>query len=99
CEMTHRSRPLLLLSVSASTTILFIDFAYLSPRVFAGGQSNAGSNEKSLQTFRTIASILTSPHCLNYHSSYNSPLQNDDNHPHTINVKHKVDKKSSATLR
>jgi hypothetical protein len=62
-------------------------------------QDSAQAREESLQAFRAVASVLTSPRCLNCHISNDGPLQGDDNHPHAMNVKRGSDGKGSPALR
>ena len=59
----------------------------------------SAQTEKSFQAFRAIATVLTSPRCLNCHVPGEGPLQGDDNHPHAMNVKRGADGKGSAALR
>src|SRR5690242_7445717 len=92
-----RQRPLLLFTSAVMLTLL-AGIAQLSPHALAGGQANPGNNEKSLLAFRAVASVLTSPRCLNCHTSSDGPLQGDDNHPHAMNVKRGVDGKGSPSL-
>jgi hypothetical protein len=54
---------------------------------------------KSLQAFRAVASVLTSPRCLNCHVPGDAPLQGDDHHPHAMNVRRGTDGKGSPALR
>ena len=97
--MTSRREAPFLLCTCTATLALLAGIAQLSPRASALGQTNAGRNEKSLLAFRAVASVLTSPRCLNCHSSYDGPLQGDDNHPHAMNVRRGVDGKGSPALR
>lgn len=62
-------------------------------------QANAQGNDKSVLAFRAVASVLTSPRCLNCHTPSDGPLQGDDNHPHAMNVKRGADGKGSPALR
>lgn len=94
---SRRSR--FLLFACASTLALLAGIAELSPRASAGGQATTENHEKNLQAFRAVASVLTSPRCLNCHSSSDGPLQGDDNHPHAMKVKRGVDGKGSPALR
>ena len=91
----------LLLCVFVTALALFTSFAALALRASARGQATGGNtgNDKSLQAFRAVASVLTSPRCLNCHSSYDGPLQGDENHPHAMNVKRGVDGKGFPALR
>jgi hypothetical protein len=83
----------------ASILVLLAGTAQFSLRASAGGQANAEKNERSLQAFRAVASVLTSPRCLNCHVPGDGPLQGDDNHPHAMNVRRGSDGKGSAALR
>jgi hypothetical protein len=69
------------------------------PRASARPQTDQESAEKSLRAFREVASVLTSPRCLNCHVPDDGPLQGDDDHPHFMNVKRGADGKGSAALR
>jgi hypothetical protein len=73
-------------------------FVQLGVRAATRPQSDQG-NEKSLLAFRDVASVLTSPRCLNCHVPDDGPLQGDDDHPHAMNVKRGADGKGSAALR
>lgn len=97
--MTSPHKRHLLSCVYISTFALLTSIAELSPRAMAGPQASAANNERSLQAFRAVASVLTSPRCLNCHSSSDGPLQGDDNHPHDMNVKRGADGKGSPALR
>jgi hypothetical protein len=68
-------------------------------RTSARPQTDQESAEKSLRAFHEVASVLTSPRCLNCHVPDDGPLQGDDNHPHFMNVKRGADGKGSAALR
>jgi len=77
-------------------------FLYVLP-VFlessGGPRAQAQGNNESVLAFRAVASVLTSPRCLNCHTSADGPLQGDDNHPHAMNVKRGAEGKGSAALR
>ena len=62
-------------------------------------QSSLQTREESLEAFRAVASVLTSPRCLNCHVPNDGPLQGDDHHPHAMNVKRGPDGKGSLALR
>ncbi len=83
----------------ASMLALFFGVVQLSLRASAGPQLNPEGGEKSLRAFRAVASVLTSPRCLNCHVPGDGPLQGDDSHPHAMNVKRGADGKGSAALR
>jgi len=45
------------------------------------------TKEDGIHAFRDVASVLTSPRCINCHVPADSPpLQGDDSHPHTMRV-------------
>ena len=77
-------------------------FLYALPMLLGNSvvsQANAQGNDKSVLAFRAVASVLTSPRCLNCHTPSDGPLQGDDNHPHAMNVKRGADGKGSPALR
>ncbi len=79
---------------------LLLGVIFCLPFALATSQKNsAGKDAQSLQAFRAVASVLTSPRCLNCHVPGDGPLQGDDNHPHAMNVKRGIDGKGSAALR
>ena len=84
--------------VSASMFTLLFGSLQLGLRASAGSQLNRESSEKSVRAFRDVASVLTSPRCLNCHVPGDGPLQGDDNHPHAMNVKRGADGKGSEAL-
>ena len=85
----------------AVISLLALPFGYvqLGARGSVRPQTNQENNEKSLRAFREVASVLTSPRCLNCHVPNDGPLQGDDDHPHPMNVKRGGDGKGSAALR
>jgi hypothetical protein len=64
-----------------------------SPSRAAGGESAA------LSAFRDVASVLTSPRCLNCHLNGDSPLQGDQHEPHNMNVKRGADGRGTPAMR
>jgi hypothetical protein len=48
--------------------------------------SQSVKKEDGIRAFRDVASVLTSPRCLNCHVSVDHPLQGDDNHAHIMKV-------------
>jgi len=94
--MSPRYWPRFLLCACALMLALLAGKAALSRNASAAGQTNT---EKSLQAFRAVASVLTSPRCLNCHSPADGPLQGDDNHPHAMSVQRGADGKGSSALR
>jgi hypothetical protein len=83
----------------ASMLTLFFGLGRFFPRASAGPQRNGETSDQSLQAFREVASVLTSPRCLNCHVPGDGPLQGDDSHPHAMNVKRGADGKGAAALR
>src|SRR6516225_3502597 len=96
--MTSLYRRSFLLCVCTPMLIALASIAELSPRASAGRQAGTESHDKSVQAFRAVASVLTSPRCLNCHTPSDGPLQGDDNHPHAMNVKRGLDGKGSPVL-
>jgi hypothetical protein len=86
------------LSGTVVSLLALFCFVQLSARVSARPQSDQENVEKSLLAFREVASVLTSPRCLNCHVPDDGPLQGDDDHPHAMNVKRGADGKGSAAL-
>ena len=82
-------------------SLLALPFGFVQPGVRASArpQTDQEKAEKSLRAFRQVASVLTSPRCLNCHVPDDGPLQGDDDHPHIMNVKRGADGKGSAALR
>lgn len=83
----------------AVTSVLFFGLMQLVVFASARPQRNGEHGDKSLRAFREVASVLTSPRCLNCHVPGERPLQGDDSHPHAMNVKRGADGKGSAALR
>jgi hypothetical protein len=88
----------LLSAITALTLALLFGFLTIRTRA-ARGQTTPQGREKSILAFRSVASVLTSPRCLNCHVPGDAPLQGDDNHPHAMNIKRGADGKGSAALR
>lgn len=79
-------------------TLVFAVAPPVSTKTATAPQASV-QTEKSFQAFRAVATVLTSPRCLNCHVPGEGPLQGDDNHPHAMNVKRGADGKGSAALR
>lgn len=47
----------------------------------------------SVKAFLSVYKVLMSPRCMNCHPAGDAPLQGDDNHIHTMNVKRGIDGK------
>jgi hypothetical protein len=84
--------------VVASMLALFFGLVQHILLASAGPQRNGETTGRSLQAFRDVASVLTSPRCLNCHVPGDGPLQGDDSHPHAMNVKRGAVGKGSAAL-
>lgn len=61
--------------------------------------AQAKSDGDSVRAFIAVASVLTSPRCLNCHVPDEGPLQGDDSHPHTMNVKRGSDGRGTPAMR
>jgi hypothetical protein len=57
-------------------------FIFLAVSLFA----QESAKETGIRAFRDIASVLTSPRCLNCHVPGDNPLQGEDNHAHNMKV-------------
>jgi hypothetical protein len=103
--MTPRLRCGFGLCICAAMLTLIAGAAQLSRGAATGRhaestrQTEGAKNETSLQAFRAVASVLTSPRCINCHVPGDGPLQGDDNHAHPMNVKRGADGKGTAALR
>jgi hypothetical protein len=56
-------------------------------------------SDKSLRSFAVVASVLTSPRCLNCHVPGNTPLQGEIGTPHNMNVKRGDDGRGTPVMR
>jgi len=54
---------------------------------------------ESLAAFQQVLQVLRHPRCMNCHVPGNQPLQGDDRHAHTMNVKRGVDGKGTVAMR
>ena len=61
--------------------------------------ARASKDDDSVRAFSAVASVLTSPRCLNCHVPDDGPLQGDDNHPHAMNVKRGPDGRGTPAMR
>ncbi|MBV8390124.1 MAG: hypothetical protein JO080_10025, partial [Mucilaginibacter sp.] len=53
----------------------------------------------SVRAFMAVYKVLMSPRCMNCHPAGDQPLQGDDNHIHTMNVKRGVDGHGVYSMR
>lgn len=86
------------------TAIPFVALFVLFSLFFIGSEkrrvsAQPKSDADSVRAFVAVASILTSPRCLNCHVPDEGPLQGDDNHPHTMNVKRGPDGRGTPAMR
>jgi len=56
-------------------------------------------DDRSLRAFSIVASVLTSPRCVNCHIAGDSPLQGDSSLVHTMNVKRGPDGRGTPAMR
>jgi len=54
---------------------------------------------ESVKAFMSVYKVLMSPRCMNCHPAGDSPLQGDDSHAHTMNIKRGVDGKGLYAVR
>jgi hypothetical protein len=94
---TNRTRFHIWLATFTLTSLL--GFLGFSARATPRAGTTPEDHEKSILAFRAVASVMTSPRCLNCHVPGDAPLQGDDNHPHPMNVKRGIDGKGSPSLR
>ena len=66
-------------------------------RIVAAQQPTA--SERGLAAFRSVASVLMSPRCANCHIPGDAPLQGDDGHVHTMNIKRGADGRGTPAVR
>ena len=76
---------------------LLLLFSAIGEKHHASAQ--ASMDDDSVRAFSAVASVLTSPRCLNCHVPDDGPLQGDDNHPHTMNVKRGPDGRGTPAMR
>ncbi len=65
----------------------------------SAGQQKSSSNAVAQSAFRDVASVLSSPRCLNCHVAGQSPLQGDNSQPHNMNVKRSADGRGTPAMR
>ena len=79
-----------------SPLIAWVLTADSDPKAIQGRGSN---NQAALFAFREVATVLTSPRCLNCHVQGQSPLQGDEGRAHNMNVKRGDDGRGLAAMR
>lgn len=96
--MTAREKSLLVLggSTLAAILLLYSDSTEAKRATVRGAESDRA---ESLRAFSVVASVLTSPRCLNCHVPGDSPLQGDSGTPHNMNVKRGPDGRGTPAMR
>jgi hypothetical protein len=86
-------------SLGLAVAMAFAFTRLASPRAEASGPAEETLEAQSLRAFSVVASVLTSPRCLNCHVSGDSPLQGDSGTPHNMNVKRGPDGRGTPAMR
>src|ERR1700744_3763016 len=76
-----------------------ITFSMVSFRPAATMTTPLKDSVASVKAFMSVYKVLMSPRCMNFHPSGDAPLQGDDNHIHTMNVKRGPDGKGIYSVR
>ena len=97
--MSWRRKPFL--ALIGLGTVLAITLSYKgstqeNTNATSGAESAAA---QSLRAFAVVASVLSSPRCLNCHVPGDSPLQGDSGAPHNMNVKRGLDGRGTPAMR
>ena len=96
--MTARQKSFLVL-VGPTLAALFLFSSGSTQAKQASAQSGGSDEAQSLRAFSVVASVLTSPRCLNCHVPGDSPLQGDGGTPHNMNVKRGPDGRGTPAMR
>src|SRR5262252_4011542 len=78
-------------AVHRAATLTLVALAVAAP--------SAQSDNRSVQAFSTIASVLSSARCSNCHISGDVPLQGEDARLHTMNVRRGADGRGAVGMR
>ena len=73
--------------------------ALLFALLVGAAAENRGSRDAGWTAFKGVASVLTSPRCLNCHVPGESPLQGDQGVPHALNVRRAADGRGTPAVR
>jgi hypothetical protein len=75
--------------------------AVVACRTGAGAVAKPGpsTTERGWQAFTAVAAVLQSPRCVSCHVAGDVPLQGDQGHLHTMNVKRGADGRGTPVLR
>ncbi len=85
-----------------AVALLFIAPSYFSSSAARNATSPVAAKRDdatSIAAFREAYKVLTHPRCMNCHPSGDSPLQGDDSHMHSQNVKRGKDGKGKYALK
>lgn len=94
-----RSELIARLAVLACAPLIVALFMSNFQQLLAFTSSKPDEHEQSLRAFAVVASVLTSPRCLNCHVSGETPLQGDSGTPHNMNVKRGTDGRGTPAMR
>jgi hypothetical protein len=98
--MRSRRQPCLgLIGLAAVVAIGFSLKASTQEKETIAATGTETGHAQSLHAFAVVASVLTSPRCLNCHVPGDSPLQGDSEAPHNMNVKRGPDGRGTAAMR
>ena len=69
--------------------------------VATAGLASLGAQERSesVRAFLDVATVLSSPRCANCHITQDTPLQGEDSHAHTMNVRRGSDGRGTPAMR
>lgn len=91
------------ISVHRAAVSFVASCAAFSMFAMTTGRNRASARAKndadSIRAFSAVASVLTSPRCLNCHIPGDSPLQGDAQTPHNMNVKRGPDGRGTPAMR
>ena len=96
--MTARQKSFLVL-VGPTLAAIFVFSSGSTQAKRATAALTKSDEAQSLRAFSVVASVLTSPRCLNCHVPGDSPLQGDSGTPHNMNVKRGPDGRGTPAMR
>jgi len=67
--------------------------------IVIGCSLRAQTRNETDGTFAKIGAVLSSPRCANCHIRGDAPLQGEDGHPHTMNVRRSSDGRGTPAMR
>jgi hypothetical protein len=98
--MTWARRSTAAVAIALGVTCVFFQLGSYS---FGGSQPPSGVRADqalaSMRAFASVATVLTSPRCLNCHIPGDTPLQGDQQTAHTMNVKRGSDGRGTPAMR